>query len=145
MNFKQYLEKTINEKFEDGGGVTSDFGKFGNREWGLARDLINAKLDQGLPEDFNDDEVTIVMNTNSGNVFLTNSDYQVAMMNGDKLESFYSLPYGGEEGFKDDLAKLDPNSLNQEDIEYLKGIGVELKKAKKTPKGKKEPEEKTED
>ena len=45
------------------------------------------------------------MNFYSGNVFLTNTDYQVAMMNGDTLESFYTDFETGEEGFKDELTE----------------------------------------
>jgi hypothetical protein len=82
--------------------TTTDFSQFGSRERGMARELLEAWETQGLPEDFNEDEVVIMMNKNSGNVFLTNSDYQVAMMNGDTLESFYSCPNCGNEGFNDE-------------------------------------------
>ena len=82
--------------------TTTDFAKFGNREKELAEELLKVWREQGLPEDFYDDEVVIMMNTSSGNVFLTNSDYQVAMMAGDNLESFYHCPECGTEGFKDD-------------------------------------------
>ncbi len=85
--------------------LTSDFAKFGYRERKLAEQLLRAWNEQSLPEDFYEDEVSIIMNTYSGNVFLTNSDFQVAMMNGDKLESFYTDFETGEEGFKDELSK----------------------------------------
>ena len=85
--------------------TTADFSKFGYRERKLAEALLKAWNDQGLPEDFHDDQVIIMMNTHSGNVFLTNSEYQVAMMNGDQLESFYFDTETGEEGFKDELSK----------------------------------------
>ena len=39
--------------------VTSDFSKFGWRERRMAATLLTASCDQGFPEDFNDDEVTI--------------------------------------------------------------------------------------
>jgi hypothetical protein len=84
--------------------TTTDLSKFGWREWDLLRTLINAMCEQGLPEDFANDEVHPMFNMDSGNVFLTNSECQVAMMNGDKLESFYSCPYCGHEGFKDEIA-----------------------------------------
>ncbi|MCK5074107.1 MAG: hypothetical protein KAQ98_11825 [Bacteriovoracaceae bacterium] len=83
--------------------TTTDFAKFGSRERKMAEDLLKAWRKQGLPEDFYEDEVTIMMNQNSGNVFLTNADYQVAMINGDKLESFYDCPYCGHEGFLEDM------------------------------------------
>ena len=85
--------------------TTTDFSKFGIRERNIAEELLRAWREQGLPDDFNNDEVTIMLNLMSGYVFLTNSDYQVAMMNGDKLESFYTDFETGEEGFKDELSK----------------------------------------
>ena len=85
--------------------TTADFSKFGYRERELAKVLLNAWNEQGLPLYFNNKQVTVMMNTHSGNVFLTNSEYQVAMMNGDQLESFYFDTETGEEGFKDELSK----------------------------------------
>ncbi len=79
--------------------TTTDLSKFGYRERVIARELLEAWEVQGLPEDFEDDEVTIMFNAYSGNVFLTNSEYQVAMMCDDKLESFYSCLNCGKEGF----------------------------------------------
>ncbi len=83
--------------------TTTDISKFGARERAMLVDLLKAWEEQGLPDDFYDDEVVPMMNTHSGNVFLTNSDFQVAMLNGDNLESFYYCPECGCEGFKDDL------------------------------------------
>ncbi|HEY8891048.1 MAG TPA: hypothetical protein VIM70_12415 [Clostridium sp.] len=105
--------------------TTTNFADFGSRERAMAEDLLKASREQGFPEDFEQEEITIMMNMNSGNVFFTNSEYQVAMMNGDTLESFYSLPYGGAEGFKEDLKnELDRETLNQDDIDYMVQIGA---------------------
>ena len=60
-------------------------------------------LKDGLPKDFHREGIQIWFNKNSGNVFFSNEDYQVAMLNGEKLESFYSCPICGHEGFKDEL------------------------------------------
>ncbi len=79
--------------------TTTDLSKFGYRERVIARELLEAWEVQGLPKDFEDDEVTIMFNTYSGNVFLTNSEFQVAMMCDGKLESFYSCLQCGNEGF----------------------------------------------
>lgn len=79
--------------------ITTDLSKFGCREWGMMRDILNAMIDKGLPEDFDGDGMVFMFNMNSGNVFLTNENYDVAMMNGDDLESFYSCPECGHEGF----------------------------------------------
>jgi hypothetical protein len=99
--------------------TTTDLSKFGWREKEMAAELLLAACKQGLPEDFCDDEVTIMMNQNSGNVFLTNSQDEVAMMNGDDLESFYSCPICGHEGFKDEM---EHGEDNEECQEYLKDI-----------------------
>lgn len=82
--------------------TTTDLSKFGYKEWLLARELIDAMIDQGFPEDFENNEVTIMFNRNSGHVFLTNADYQVAMINGNDLESWYTCFNCGHEGFKKD-------------------------------------------
>lgn len=78
---------------------TTDLSEFGYREIEMARDLLNAWVEKGLPNDFNNDKVTVMMNKNSGNVFLTNEDCQVAMMEDGELERFYSCPECGHEGF----------------------------------------------
>lgn len=81
--------------------TTTDLADFATREIDLLIDLLQAWRDQRLPDDFSDDEVVPMLNLNSGHVFLTNDDYQVAMLNGDKLESWYSCPNCGHEGFKE--------------------------------------------
>lgn len=111
--------------------TTTDLSKFGYREKKMAADLLNAMCDGALPADFENNEVTVMMNTSSGNVFLTNSEYQVAMMNGDKLESFYSSPYKGIEGFYDDL--LDEyKTMHPDDKAWFRDISESL--GKKVPR-----------
>lgn len=83
--------------------TTTDLTEFGHRERALLVELLQAWESQGLPDDFEYDQVQPMFNTMSGNVFLTNEEYQVAMMNGDKLESFYSCGNCGKEGFKEDF------------------------------------------
>lgn len=82
---------------------TKDLSKFGYRELELAAKLLTALTTGGQWPDELGDGVTIELNTSSGNVFLTDEDYNVAMMNGDKLETFFSCWECGEEGFKEDL------------------------------------------
>ena len=79
--------------------TTTDLADFGYRELKLAIALLDAYGNQGLPEDFEEDGVRVMFNTESGYVFLTNSEYQVAMMNGVELENFYVCPECGREGF----------------------------------------------
>jgi len=100
--------------------VTADFSKFGYREKEMASELLNAMNKQGLPEDFYNENVTVNFNTHSGSVFLSNGDYQVAMMNGKNLESWYYCPQCGHEGFKEDME----HEGNSDCQEYLNDIGV---------------------
>ena len=103
--------------------TTTNLSDFGYRELEMLEELLRAMREQGLPEDFYNNEVHPMMNQISGNVFLTNSEYQIAMMNGDKLESFYTLSYHGREGFLDELL-IDYNNGNimEEDWEQLANI-----------------------
>jgi len=100
--------------------TSTDLSDFGSREREMAEELLKAWREQGLPEDFYD--VQIMMNFNSGNVFLTNDDCQVAMMNGNKLESFYTLPYEGEEGFAEDFIDAKEDAYHREDWEYIQEV-----------------------
>jgi hypothetical protein len=84
--------------------VTADLSRFGYRERQMAEELLKAWREQGLPDDFDNEGVNINLNTHSGYVFLSNEEYQVAMMNGDKLESFYTDFETGEEGFLEELS-----------------------------------------
>jgi len=99
--------------------TTTDLSQFGNRQRKMAEKLLKAWREQGLPEDFYDNEVSIMMNTSSGNVFLTNEDFEVAMMSEDLLESFYNCPICGHEGF---LKDMDHNPDDKECQEYLNSI-----------------------
>lgn len=100
--------------------TTTDFSRFGSRERRMAEELLRTSREQGFPDDFMDDRVSIMMNMESGNVFFTNSECQVAMMNDTKLESFYSCPECGHEGFKEEMN----HDGNSECTRYLKDIGV---------------------
>ena len=103
--------------------TTTNLSDFGYRELEMLEELLKAMREQGLPDDFYDEEVHPMMNKYSGNVFLTNSDYQVAMMNGDSLESFYTLSYHGNEGFLDELLiDYDNGNIQEEDWEQLADI-----------------------
>ena len=100
--------------------TTTDLSKFGARERHMAADLLKA-VDR-LPDDFDDEGITVMFNMHSGNVFLTNSDFQVAMMNDGKLESFYSCPECGHEGFREDM-EHDRDAKGCR--EYLQDLGIE--------------------
>jgi hypothetical protein len=98
---------------------TSDLSKLGAREWKILEEMITAKLNFGLPNDFSLNGLTIAFNTSSGNVFFTNEDMQAAMLNGNKLESFYYCPECGHEGFLDEM---EHNPDNEECQSYLTDI-----------------------
>ncbi|MEW6214123.1 MAG: hypothetical protein AB1478_02795 [Nitrospirota bacterium] len=100
--------------------VTTDLSEFGYRELAEAEKLLKAWREQGLPSDFEEEKIEIMFNANSGYVFLSNADYQVAMLNDGKLESFYTCPYCGFEGFKEEMMHSD----SPECKEYLIEIGV---------------------
>lgn len=92
--------------------------------------IMQAWDENGLPTDFYEEGVKFAFNKNSGYVFLVNDDYQVCMMNGDKLEVFYTSPYEGHEGFIDDLFDeymSDTDTWHIEDAEWLLEIKDSLK------------------
>ena len=122
--------------------TTTNLSDFGYRELMMLEEILKAMREQGLPKDFYDEEVHPMMNQNSGNVFLTNSDYQVAMLNGDKLESFYFLSYHGNEGFLDELIEEYENgNIKVEDFEQLADICEENGKTEKAEEIRKALEE----
>jgi hypothetical protein len=100
--------------------TTTDLKDFGNRELKIAAQLLTAYADGNFScPYFSNDGVQVMMNRNSGNVFLTNEDYQVLMLNDGKLEGFYNSPYSGHEGFIDDLIDLWDEDWHNEDHEWL--------------------------
>ena len=124
---KIYSNKNINASSND--PLTYNLADFGARERHELIELLTAWENSGLPDDFYDDGVVPAFNRNSGSVFLTNSDYQVAMVVDGKLESWYFTPYAGHEGFLDDLVQEyldDPDSWDEEDVEYLRDLGADV-------------------
>ena len=85
------------------GLITADLSQFGYRELRLAAELLHAYLEQPLPEEWYEEGIQICLNTSSGYVFLSNSEYQVMMLNSEKLEMWYSCPECGAEGFHEDI------------------------------------------
>jgi len=80
---------------------TEDLSKFGAREFDILIDLIKAfRNGDWEGENIFGSGVTYQFNPNSGNVFLTDDDYNVAMFNGDdKLEVYLYCGDCGKEGF----------------------------------------------
>jgi hypothetical protein len=96
-----YSTSNHNNDMEDTIKV-ADFSGFGFRELEMAAELLDAYSEN--PIDCLDQEtLKVAMNTNSGYVFLTDAEFNVAMMNDGELEQFFSCPECGLEGFKDDF------------------------------------------
>lgn len=112
--------------------TTTNLAQFGARELAEVRDLLDAMLTQGLPSDFSDDEVQPMLNMNSGYVFLTNSDFDVCMLNDGKLESFYNSPYEGKEGFFSDLLE-EYADMHEEDKEWMQDLAKRLGREDELP------------
>lgn len=117
--------------------TTTNLADFGTREIRMAADLLSAYADGGLPDDFYNEDVTVMMNQNSGNVFLTNAEFQVAMMVDGKLESFYSSPYEGKEGFFDELLE-EYADMHEEDKEWFRDLAEAVNRADELPQDEEE-------
>ena len=99
--------------------TTTDLADYGRIELHELSKLIAAMESQGLPEDFSGGGVHPMMNKNSGNVFLTNNDMQVAMLNGNDLEIWHYCGNCGHEGFAEDCQMNDDgcNECNKIEVE----------------------------
>lgn len=111
---------------------TENLNDFGSIELEEAKNILEAMIDNGLPSDFSNEGVKLAFNQNSGNVFLTNAEYEVAVYceteRGKYLESFYSSPYQGIEGTFEDLEEEFPN-MNKEDKDWFKSLALNLDRA----------------
>ena len=108
---------------------TENLSDFGLIELEEARNILDAMIDNGLPSDFENEGMKIAFNRNSGKVFLTNSEYQVAVCSeterGKYLESFYSSPYQGLEGTFDELIE-EYNQMHEEDKSWFEDLAKSL-------------------
>jgi len=116
---------------------TEDLADFGFREQEEAKDLFQAWRESGLPIDFENNGVKIAFNMNSGYVFFTNSEYQVAMCvqgenNKLELHSFYSSPYENREGFFDELLE-EYKEMHWEDQEWFQDIAKNINRSDELP------------
>jgi hypothetical protein len=92
-----------------------------SRERHILIDIMRAWGDHGLPDDFDDTGVRPAFNRYSGYVFLVNEERQVCMLRDGKLESFYSSPVQGKEGFFSELAD-EYFGMHPDDQEWLHNI-----------------------
>jgi hypothetical protein len=92
-----------------------------SRERGMLIDIMRAWGDTGLPADFDECNIRPAFNRNSGYVFLVNDEHQVCMLRDGKLESFYTSPYEGKEGFFDELLE-EYADMHPEDQRWMRDI-----------------------
>lgn len=107
---------------------TRDLSEFSKDQLKRAGELLLAYANTDL-KNFSSYGVTVELNKNSGNVFLTNDEYQAAILHGGKLQMWYFLSYYGDEGFIDDLYTMfKDGNIGEEDYEelasYLEGEGM---------------------
>lgn len=103
--------------------TTSNLADFGEIERKSLIELLIALDKHGLPNDFHDDNITPMLNKNSGYVFLTNDEYQVAMLNGDKIETWYSCINCGHEGFEE-TCKINDEGCNECIVNSIKNYDI---------------------
>jgi len=100
----------------------SEFGAIEREEAGTLLSTYGTSKDDTL---FLENDIKVEFNPNSGNVFLVDGDYNCAMMNGDRLENFFSCPNCGNEELqsyfreecKDDCCR-----------EYADDLGIDSKR-----------------
>jgi len=97
---------------------TNDLMDFGYRELHAAGRILLTLKTKNDETRFLGSQVKLEFNPNSGNVFLVDDDFNVAMMNGDKLEDFFTCPECGHEGFIEDMKHEGGKGCR----EYLKQI-----------------------
>ena len=86
---------------------TNDLSKFGYREIGIAGELLIAYSDQKWADKGNDhleEGLKLEFNPYSGEVFLIDEDYNVAMLNDDGyLENFLHCNWCAKEGLRSEM------------------------------------------
>ena len=104
--------------------LTSDLSEFRPDELREAADILKALAERKRPKDFEDSELSIQLNQDSDFVFLTNSEYQTALMEDGKLVSFYSCSSCGHEGTLKgiDYESIDHTPINEDCVEFLNSI-----------------------
>ena len=77
--------------------VTKDFSKFGSREREMASELLAAYGTDKDKTKFLGQGVEVCFNTHSAYVFLSDEDFNVAIMEGGELVDFITCPNCGHE------------------------------------------------
>lgn len=106
-----------------------DLSRLGYREIGLLAELLDLWADQKLTQiakGYFGDLKTFGFNTNSGNVFLIDDNYNVLMTNGGELDLWITTPYEGKEGFPDEFEGTKVSDYSGDDADYLQDLGIQL-------------------
>lgn len=112
----------------------TNLAEFGNIEREEAGKLLTAySRNRNVCPYFENRGVQVMMNTYSGNVFLTDENYNVLMLNGNKLEGFYNSPYEGHEGFFEELVEDWNEDWHQEDSKWLYQLAKDLNEIDELP------------
>jgi hypothetical protein len=101
---------------------TQDMSKFGyveRKEAGLLLSTYAGPKDK--TRRFASDGVTVEFNPNSGNVFLVDEDYNVAMMEDDELVDFLNCGECGHEGTPSEFSEYMDNDCCKEFYKDYKG------------------------
>lgn len=101
---------------------TRDLSEFGNIERDEAGTLLQTLNGSRDMTKFLGDGVAVEFNPMSGNVFLVDEDYNVAMMNGHNLEDFHNCPNCGAESFASEFREENTDSCCKE---YANDLGLE--------------------
>lgn len=102
---------------------------FGNREMSMLIELLtaynyansthNGKYYSGLPETWWDNGVYPEFNASSGEVFLSNADYQALTLTDYGVAMFYNTPYYGNEGTVFELCADFQENTSNADLDML--------------------------
>jgi hypothetical protein len=103
--------------------LEASFKGWGTGDMRDAAKLLNEYSDD--PSILSGSEITVSFNTDSGNVFLSDDNYDVAMLHRGHIERFYNCPYCGHEGFLEDMVH-DPQ--DDDCVQYMRDIGVDESK-----------------
>ena len=82
---------------------TASFEKWGHWELAEGANILNAYAEHGQP-DFLSDGITLNFNPTSGKVFMSDSEYNVAVLEGDELVQFFYCAQCGFEGTEEEAS-----------------------------------------
>lgn len=107
---------------------TNDLSDFGMIELREASKILTAycdgKLTARAKENFGSKGVKLEFNTDSGNVFLVDDDYNVLMIDDDGMLDLWLITPDGDEGYFDDLIE-GYDDMSADDKEYMKCYDTE--------------------